>query len=195
MNLNDFSELNLDNKGIKKIYKYIIELSDEDVKKCEEEAKKRFELHKNHSSQTIFTEDSEFVGLVGECGFSKLKGVPMDWSKRISGDKYDFKIGDTYIDVKCTKNRPGVPVKLKVFRSYENFLYVMTRFYKSSNEVAIIGWIRGTEVNTKIKDQHYNKEDYFIPEDNFKDMDFFDNVVDEINKSLNKTNYYNYYKG
>lgn len=189
MNLNSYLELNLDNKGIKKRYKYIIELSDEDIKKCEKEAKERFELHKNHSSQTIFTKDSEFIGLVGECGFSKLKGIPMDWSKRISGDKYDFRIRDTYIDIKCTKDRSGVPVKPKAYRRYENFLYIMTRFYKSSNEVAIIGWIRGTEVNPLIKN-YYDKKNYFIPEEHFERMDSFDNVVDEINKNLNKTNYY-----
>ena len=161
MNLADYEDLDLNPKS-KRNYK-IIKVPVVKIQKCYEVAKDRRDLHKHHKSQNIFKTNSEYIGLLGECGYGITKNKEPDWSRLICGDKYDFKFGEAYIDVKSTED----------------------------GYVSLVGWLRGTEVDDTIKDQYNeNKKNGFIPEDHFKDMVHLDQVINEINNKPNKTNYY-----
>ncbi len=190
MNFNEYQGIDLDGKSTKKTYKYNFQIPPDKVKKCWEIAKRRKDLHKNHASQRIYKKESEFIGILGECGFGFKINMEPDWSDRIGGDRYDFKIGDAFIDVKSTETRNGVSIRPEAYHKNRNFLYVMTRCNKETNIVSIVGWIEALEINLNIRDRGYNKGNYFVPEDHFKDIDLFEKIVNEINNNPNKTNYY-----
>ena len=188
MNLADYEDLDLNPKS-KRNYK-IIKVPVVKIQKCYEVAKDRRDLHKHHKSQNIFKTNSEYIGLLGECGYGITKNKEPDWSRLICGDKYDFKFGEAYIDVKSTEYRNGVTLAPNAYKPFYNFIYVMTRCTEDGY-VSLVGWLRGTEVDDTIKDQYNeNKKNGFIPEDHFKDMVHLDQVINEINNKPNKTNYY-----
>jgi hypothetical protein len=192
VNFNEYRNLDL-NPKMKKKYKTILVPIDM-VQKCYVEAEKRRRLHKNHASQRIYNKQAEFIGLLGECGFAIEKHSKVDWTLRLGGDKYDFKFSQAYIDVKSTEKRKGVSIRKEVFHDNPNFIYVMTKCNEKKRSVTLVGWIRGNEVNSKIKDIYYddknNPDDIYVPENHFKDMSSLDNAINEINVNPNKENYY-----
>jgi hypothetical protein len=188
MSFDDFKVLDLNPKN-EKNYE-IIKVPDDIVKECYKTAKIRRELHKNHASQRVYSEESEFIGILGEYGFGIKKGKAPDLSTRIGGDDYDFRFEEAYIDVKATQRRNGVPIRPEAFYEKPNFIYVMVRCSEENKTVSLIGWIKGTEINDGIKDTRYNEGDIFVPEDHFKDMKYLDGIINKININPNKQNYY-----
>lgn len=188
VNLANYEDLNLNPKP-KRNYE-IIKVPKIKIQKCRDVALDRRDLHKNHKSQNIFKKNSEFIGLLGECGYGITKNKEPDWSRLICGDKYDFKFGEAYIDVKSTHRRNGVTLAVNAYKPFYNFIYVMTKCTEDGY-VSLVGWLRGTEVDNTIKDQYdKNKKNGFIPEHHFKDMKFLDNIIYKTNSRMNKINYY-----
>ncbi len=182
MNLNEFSIL--ENYGIRKTERrktnYKVRIPTSYTEKCKVIAKRRYELHKNHKSQTIYNKDSEFLGLLGESGFAILKNLKVDWSDKIGGDKYDFVIGNAFLDVKTTKDCKGMYIKDKAYHLSPYFIYIFAigKYIKSiSPEISFIGWIKGSNINPKIR----KNNTIYVPEHLLENMDNFDNIIKEIN--------------
>jgi len=188
LNLDDYKDLDLNPKSNRKYE--IIKVPEIKIQKCRNVAKERRDLHKNHKSQNIFKENSEFIGLLGECGYGITKNLEPDWSRLICGDKYDFKFNEAYIDVKATERRNGVTLAPNAYKPFYNFIYVMTKCTESGY-VSLVGWLRATDVDDTIKNPYDKKGEHgFIPEHHFKDMKSLDCIIDEININPNKQNYY-----
>jgi hypothetical protein len=150
------------------------------IEKCKVTAKRRYELHKNHESQTIYSKDSELLGLLGESGFAILKDLKVDWSDRIGGDKYDFAVGDALLDIKTTENCEGMYIKEKAFHPKPYYIYIFAKgknIKSYSPEISFIGWIRGSDINPEIKKNGV----IYVPEHLLEDMNKYDNLIKGIN--------------
>lgn len=91
---------------------------------------------------SVFPEDYEYTGILGEFEFSRMFALPLDTSKRLNGDKgIDFNFNLT-IDVKTAKN----PKYLIVKEDHVNAsIYVLSKMHENK-AVEFIGWTWGSKV-------------------------------------------------
>jgi len=181
MNINDFSELNMNKKKVIKVEsKYKIKLTKKQRDKCLEIALERRELHKNHTSRKVLTKYYEEIGVFGEYSFGLLKRRPMDKTLRPKGDEYDFKFGDIFIDTKTTERCEGMYLP-DDYKDQYNYIYVQCVVDDSKSntpEISFIGWLRGSEINKKLTRKTEDGEKIYIPNHLFRNMDSLEKVLE-----------------
>lgn len=105
-------------------------------------AERRKEIHKNHLSQRVLSENYEEVGLMGELVFGEETNLRTDLSDRLSGDKYDFMTIAGPIDVKTSARSNKLYVE--AHKAKPNFIYVLGKF--TNKNVTFKGWEWGYEM-------------------------------------------------
>ena len=102
----------------------------------------RSNIHSNHNSSTIYNNDYDRLGVLGEFAFQILTTVVMDSTLNVKGDNYDFLINGWMIDVKASSyTQPRLYVKQK--RLHENYLYVVGYANLEYLTVDFCGWSPG----------------------------------------------------
>lgn len=106
-------------------------------------AKRRKEIHKNHLSQRVLSENYEEIGLMGELVFGEEIDSRADLSDKPSGDNYDFMTIAGPIDIKTSARSNKLYVEIHKAKS--NYIYVLGRFNRHNN-VVFKGWEWGHEM-------------------------------------------------
>lgn len=102
----------------------------------------RSNLHQSHNSSTIYNNNYDRLGVLGELAFQILTNVAMDVSLKPKGDEYDFLINGWSVDVKASSYQyPRLYVKQK--RLHENYLYVIGYANLEHLTVEFCGWAPG----------------------------------------------------
>lgn len=111
-------------------------------KLSKEVAKRRYELHFGQQSQLVLKNNSELIGIFGECIHGKIIKLDPDFSDRICGDKYDFLTILGPLDVK-TRERPYSSMLIKESRIQDEYIYVAGEYF--DKDVIFRGWSYGRE--------------------------------------------------
>jgi hypothetical protein len=84
--------------------KITVLLTEADWQLIIQEGDARTEMHKDDASCKPASADRDRIGLAGEYAFSKLTGLPLDWSRRRNGDGgVDFHSNMGTIDIKTAR--------------------------------------------------------------------------------------------
>ena len=144
----EFQEMDLNGKTAKKEYLFDriagmpVFIPQELASKADRHAEIRKNNHKHHN-KSDFNDEADRVGLYGECAFATKYGLEVDWQIKLK-DAYDFKIGDTLIDVKTSEYNPYLTVKLD--RIHPEYMYVWCVCRIEFNDAKIVGWLMGHDV-------------------------------------------------
>ena len=144
-----------------------------DKKKVRRVAEERHKKYKQKSGGYYreFSEDQEYIGLLGEATFADEFNLEVDWSIYETGDKgIDFYTPNATIDVK-TYRKP-YNLLIEVGRGIHADIYVLVAYLEEIDECKLIGWQWGSNVRyCKTKDFGYGVMNYYCPASDLYPMD------------------------
>lgn len=138
-----------------------------------EEAVRRHNLHRHHTSSRPLSDNYELVGLRGEEKLGEVLGIDVDLSRRPGGDGgVDFvvpiidprssRVMEWRVDVK-TARKPG---NLIVERGKVRLrtIYVLARYSDATDSVDLLGWECSAVVaRAPVRDFGYGIINHYIP--------------------------------
>lgn len=136
-----------------------IEVSGEDYQECIRYSMNCWsnDKQKSHYNDGMLntrkdTYKTERVGALGEMAFSLYVGLPVDFSYKKYGKEFDFKVGESLIDIKTSFGRSKYEISLlRCINEYDKYIrpncnYYVTAYVESDNleegwaQVVLIGY-------------------------------------------------------
>lgn len=139
--------------------------------------KKTFSKYQDNGFVT--NTESDFVGRMGEIGFSILTGLPIDWTYKQGGDKgIDFLFNNYKIDVKTQQQMLDpfwVPTDEKLMSDYYVFCFIEHNKVARSATANFVGYMSVEDVLSCAtrKSPKFNHHNYLVFYDKLKSMDCF----------------------